>query len=90
MRLAPTLTAASLLAAVACTPDDTVQPDRSPTTTASAATSTPTATLPSTTAPAQAHPVSLQALMRKKYDGRDLRVGRVLARNSAYSRYFVT
>lgn len=91
MRLAPTLTAASLLAAVACTPDETAQPDPSPTTTATRTTPTPTPTLPSTTtAPAQAHPVSLQALMRKKYDGRDLRVGRVLARNSAYTRYFVT
>jgi dipeptidyl aminopeptidase/acylaminoacyl peptidase len=34
--------------------------------------------------------VSLQALMTKKYDGRDLRLGRVLARNDAYTRYFVT
>jgi uncharacterized protein len=34
--------------------------------------------------------VSLQALMTKKYDGRDLRVGRVLARTDAYTRYFVT
>lgn len=28
--------------------------------------------------------------MTKKYDGRDLRLDRVLARNSAYTRYFVT
>jgi dipeptidyl aminopeptidase/acylaminoacyl peptidase len=28
--------------------------------------------------------------MTKKYDGRDLRLGRVLARNDAYTRYFVT
>jgi uncharacterized protein len=34
--------------------------------------------------------VSLQALMTKKYDGRDLQLGRVLARNDAYTRYFVT
>jgi uncharacterized protein len=34
--------------------------------------------------------VSLQALMTKKYDGRDLRVGRVLARTDAYTRYFIT
>ncbi|MGW1345307.1 alpha/beta hydrolase family protein [Kribbella sp. NPDC002412] len=36
------------------------------------------------------HPVSLQAMMAKKYDGRNLRLGRVLARNSAYTRYYVT
>jgi dipeptidyl aminopeptidase/acylaminoacyl peptidase len=36
------------------------------------------------------HPVSLQAMMTKKYDGRNLRLGRVLARNSAYTRYYVT
>jgi uncharacterized protein len=36
------------------------------------------------------HPVSLQALMEKKYDGRGLRVGRVLARTGDYTRYFVT
>lgn len=28
--------------------------------------------------------------MQKEYDGRDLRLGRVLARNSEYTRYFVT
>jgi dipeptidyl aminopeptidase/acylaminoacyl peptidase len=99
MRLAPALTAVSLLAAVACTSDDGAQPDPSPSTTSTSTaptttptvtpTATPTATTRPTT-PAQAHPVSLQALMRKKYDGRDLRVGRVLARNSAYTRYFVT
>src|SRR5262245_23015151 len=36
------------------------------------------------------HPVSLQTLIAKKYDGRQLRVGRVLARTSDYARYFVT
>ncbi|MDP9417115.1 MAG: alpha/beta fold hydrolase [Actinomycetota bacterium] len=36
------------------------------------------------------HPVSLPALMRKRYDGRDLRVGRVLARTTAYTQHFVT
>jgi dipeptidyl aminopeptidase/acylaminoacyl peptidase len=41
-------------------------------------------------APTVPHPVSLQALMDKEYDGRGLRVGRVLARQSAYTRYFVT
>ena len=35
-------------------------------------------------------PVSLQALTTKKYNGGDLRLGRVLARNPAYTRYHVT
>lgn len=39
---------------------------------------------------AQPHPVSLPALMQRRFDGRDLVVGRVLARNEAYTRYFVT
>lgn len=34
--------------------------------------------------------VSLPALMEQTYDGRDLRVGRVLQRTVAYTRYFVT
>jgi dipeptidyl aminopeptidase/acylaminoacyl peptidase len=34
--------------------------------------------------------VSLQALAAKKYPGGTLRLGRVLARNAAYTRYFVT
>lgn len=46
----------------------------------------PTAS-PSRVAP---HPVSLPALMQRQFDGRDLRLGRVLARNSAYTRYHVT
>jgi dipeptidyl aminopeptidase/acylaminoacyl peptidase len=47
----------------------------------------PTAAAPTPDAP---HPVSLPGLMAKRYDGRALRVGRPLARNSAYTRYFVT
>ncbi|MGZ4139049.1 MAG: alpha/beta hydrolase family protein [Actinomycetota bacterium] len=35
-------------------------------------------------------PVSLQALIQENFDGRDLTVGRVLARTGAYVRYFVT
>lgn len=35
-------------------------------------------------------PVSLSALMAKAYNGRDLAFGRVLERNSAYTRYFIT
>jgi len=36
------------------------------------------------------HPVSIEALAQRTYDGRDLRLGQVLDRNAAYTRYFVT
>ncbi len=39
---------------------------------------------------AAAHPVSLPALSQKQFDGRDLKVGRVLARNAVYTRYYIT
>ncbi|MGH3462624.1 MAG: alpha/beta hydrolase family protein, partial [Kribbellaceae bacterium] len=58
-----------------------------------ATTPAPVAPSPTRTAapPAAApHPVSLQALMQKKYDGRNLQVGRVLNRTDEYTRYFVT
>ena len=74
----------SLLAFAGCT--DTPPSNRaatSPTPTASAPTLNPTPTAPP-------HPVSLQALMQTSFNGRDLRVGRVLARESSYTRYFVT
>jgi dipeptidyl aminopeptidase/acylaminoacyl peptidase len=63
--------------------------------TAATATSTPPTAPPSagptaTPTPKPPHPVSLQALMAKEYNGRQLRVGRVLARTSDYSRHFVT
>jgi len=48
----------------------------------------PSATV--TPTPEPPHPVSLPALMAKQYDGRDLQLGQVLARNNAYTRYFVT
>lgn len=35
-------------------------------------------------------PVSLLALMEKKFDGRDLELGDVLESNSSYTRYFIT
>ncbi|MGH3383094.1 MAG: alpha/beta hydrolase family protein [Nocardioidaceae bacterium] len=61
-----------------------------PTTTSTAPDSpSPTNTSPTRTAKPP-HPVSLPALMRKEYDGRGLRVGRVLARTDAYTRYFAT
>jgi len=36
------------------------------------------------------NPVSLPAFMKKTFDGRDLKVGEVLAVNESYTRYFVT
>lgn len=102
MRVAPVLAATALLTVVACTSDDGAQPSPGPTTSTPAAptlappTSAPPASAASSPAPTPTatpkpvNPVSLQALMTKKYDGRDLRVGRVLARNTAYTRYFVT
>lgn len=36
------------------------------------------------------YPVSLQALMNKTYDGRDLKVGEVLTRTNEYTRYYIT
>jgi dipeptidyl aminopeptidase/acylaminoacyl peptidase len=51
------------------------------------ATPTSSATPSPTKAP---HPVSLPALMAKTYDGRGLKLGRVLDRNSAYTRYYAT
>ena len=65
----------------------------------SSASATPATTSPSptsdaptspTSAPDPPHEVSLQALMAKRYDGRGLRVGRVRASTSAYTRHFVT
>jgi dipeptidyl aminopeptidase/acylaminoacyl peptidase len=82
-------------AAVACTSeDDAAPPASAPSATTATATPTPPPAVPTPTptptAEAKPHQVSLQALMAKKYDGRNLRLGRVLARNSAYTRYFVT
>jgi dipeptidyl aminopeptidase/acylaminoacyl peptidase len=38
----------------------------------------------------KAHPVSMQALINKKYDGRDLKLGRLLGDYGAYKRYLIT
>lgn len=38
----------------------------------------------------EADPVSLQALMQKQYDGRDLALGKILDNNSSYTRYYIT
>ena len=56
------------------------------------ATSTPTPTPSPTTAKpsAKPNPISVQALIEKKYDGRGLRLGRQLGSTSAYKRYLVS
>ena len=36
------------------------------------------------------HPISVQALINKKYDGRNLKLGRLLADQGAYQRYIIT
>ena len=65
----------------------------------SAPTQSPSATpaRPSTTpspkatkTPKPPHPISVQALINKKYDGRGLRLGRLLADYGAYKRYIIT
>ena len=50
-----------------------------------------TTTTTTTTLPAEPpHQVSLQALMQMQFDGRELALGRVLARTNEYTRHFVT
>jgi dipeptidyl aminopeptidase/acylaminoacyl peptidase len=58
-----------------------------PTRTSPAAPATPSASVTPSSAP---HPVSLPALMQKQFSGRDFKVGRVLARAGAYTRYLIT
>ena len=36
------------------------------------------------------HPISVQALIEKKYDGRDLRLGRQIGSTNAYKRYLIS
>ena len=43
-----------------------------------------------TKTPKPPHPVSVQALINKKYDGRNLKLGRLLADYGAYKRYVIT
>lgn len=52
--------------------------------------STPASAAPSSPPAEAVHPVSIPALMQKEFDGHLLRVGRVLSRQSAYTRYYVT
>ena len=82
-----------LITAPACTgttTDDEAAATNSATATESARpAATPTTATPTPTEEPP-NPVSLQALMAKEYNGRQLRVGRVLATTSDYARHFVT
>jgi len=83
----------SLLALTGCSAsgaDTSADPPAASASAAATASATPTTPATTTAPPAPPNPVSLQALMQKTYDGRDLQVGQVLARTDAYTRYFVT
>ncbi|WP_344849192.1 alpha/beta hydrolase family protein [Kribbella ginsengisoli] len=86
--------ALGLVAAVGCsstTNADPTPPTNSTPSTPTSGPSKPSSSVPTSSTPSTApDPVSLQALMAKKYDGRDLRLGRVITRTDAYTRYFVT
>jgi dipeptidyl aminopeptidase/acylaminoacyl peptidase len=84
-----------LITAPGCTSASTDEAESAATvsSTATAATS-PASTPPASPTPTpteeQPNPVSLQALMAKEYNGRQLQVGRVLGSTSDYTRHFVT
>ena len=51
---------------------------------------TPTPTTQPTKKPKPPHPISMEALIQKKYDGRNLRLGRRIGDFGAYRRYLVS
>jgi uncharacterized protein len=96
-RVAGWLATAGLLVTTACTSTPADAPSaeqgaaRTPASAQPSTVPSPTSPTASPTAtPAAVDPVSLPALMTKHYDGRGLRLGRVLARNESYVRRFVT
>jgi dipeptidyl aminopeptidase/acylaminoacyl peptidase len=90
----PLLVLLGLLGTYGCTSTPSAAKERPPVTASTGrpptAAAGPAATSPAAQTPGQPNPVSLQALMGKQYDGRGLRLGRVLDRTTAYTRYFVT
>ena len=84
-RIAATLASLSLVATLAACDADPKPAARATTTPGTPSPSPALTTAP----PMSVAPVSLPALMRKTYDGRDLRTVSVLGRNSAYTRYAV-
>lgn len=88
---APPAPAPSATSSTPTTPSAASTPPPSATSTPSGTSTTAAPTPAATpTPPAAPNPVSLQALMTKKYNGGNLRLGPVLARNGAYTRYHVT
>jgi dipeptidyl aminopeptidase/acylaminoacyl peptidase len=90
---------AAVLAVSACSssaPAERAAPSTAAPSTAAPSTAASSTAVPSTAAPPAAalppvtDPVSLPALMRRTYDGRGLRVGRILNRTDRYIRHFVT
>ncbi|MBV1939364.1 alpha/beta fold hydrolase [Streptomyces sp. BV286] len=92
MRLRSTACAAAglvLVAAIGCTGGgDAERAD--PTAPSRSASGTPSTPPPSTSAPAPANPVSIPGLIERDHRGSDLKLGDVLARTNAYTRYAVT
>lgn len=90
VRLLAALTAAALLAACTSQSAGDAVPRSAGSVAAAATPATPSVTLsatPTATPAARVDPVSLDALTRKRYDGRGLRLGRVLARTPDFTRY---
>src|SRR5918999_6016576 len=76
----PTTPSAATAPASSAAPSATPTPSGTPS-------PTPTATQKPRPKP---HPISVQALIERSYDGRDLRLGRQLAAPGPYKRYIVT
>jgi len=73
----------------ASSPTSTVVSASTPSASATAGRST-TPTPKATEKPKPPHPISMQALINKKYDGHNLKMGRLLGDYGAYKRYIVT
>jgi dipeptidyl aminopeptidase/acylaminoacyl peptidase len=88
------LPAALVLLACSAAEPNTSPPQQASSPTATVASAPPPAVTPPrpspTSSPKPPHPISVQALINKKYDGRNLKVGRLLADNGAYKRYIIT
>lgn len=76
-----------LLALIGCTQTPAARQSNSTSAPPASLAASPTGTPPAALPP---HSVSLQALIQKELTGRDLKLGRVLARTGEYTRYFVT
>ena len=87
------LPALGVLCVLGCTTQTAEAPApqaREPATQEATPSPTVTPTSPSTSRERSAYPVSLPAMMQRKYDGRGLRLRDVILRTDAYTRYYVT